>query len=84
MINLSQYINENKEGKNLHLEHIEDEVLNSGVAGTKGAINFLKSLRDMLSGHSKSSKINLTTKWDGAPAIFAGIILQISIRIQFP
>ena len=66
-------LSEDKTGKNLHLEHIEDEVLNSGVSGTKGAINFLKSLRDMLSGHSKSSKINLTTKWDGAPAIFAGI-----------
>lgn len=52
-------------------EHIEDEVLNRGVAGARGAINFLQSLRDMLAG-SATSKINITTKWDGAPAVFAG------------
>jgi hypothetical protein len=72
MITLSQYLAESKEGKNLHLEHLEDEVLNGGVSGTRGAISFLQSLRDMLAGHSKS-RINVTTKWDGAPAIFAGI-----------
>jgi len=60
------------EEKNLHLEHLEDEVLNNGVVGTRGAINFLQSLRDMLAGNAKSS-VNVTVKWDGAPAIFAGI-----------
>ena len=69
----SEFITEaKKEGANLHLEHIEDEVLNRGVAGTRDAINFLQSLRDMLAGHS-SSKVNVTTKWDGAPAVFCGI-----------
>jgi hypothetical protein len=61
-----------KEGANLHLEHLEDEILNRGVAGTRDAINFLRSLRDMLAGHSES-KINTTTKWDGSPAVFCGI-----------
>ena len=60
------------EAKNLHLEHLEDEVLNNGVAGTRAAISFLQSLRDMLAGNVKSS-VNVTVKWDGAPAIFAGI-----------
>ena len=60
------------EAKNLHLEHLEDEVLNNGVEGTRGAINFLQSLRDMLAVNVKSS-VNVTVKWDGAPAIFAGI-----------
>ena len=60
------------EEKKLHLEHLEDEVLNSGIVGTRGAINFLQSLRDMLAGNVKSS-VNVTVKWDGAPAIFAGI-----------
>ena len=60
------------EAKNFHLEHLEDEVLNNGVTGTRGAINFLQSLRDMLAGNVKSS-VNVTVKWDGAPAIFAGI-----------
>ena len=58
--------------KNLHLEHLEDEILNGGVDGTRGAINFLRSLRDMLAGSSKSST-TVTVKWDGAPAVAAGI-----------
>ncbi len=68
----TEFITEAKEGKNLHLEHIEDEVLNRGVTGTRDAINFLQSLRDMLAGNS-SNKVNVTTKWDGAPAVFCGI-----------
>jgi len=60
------------EQKNLHMEHLEDEVLNGGVEGTRGAINFLQGLRDMLAGHGSSS-VNVTVKWDGAPAVFAGI-----------
>ena len=59
------------EQKNLHMEHLEDEVLNGGVAGTRGAINFLQGLRDMLAGNSASS-VDVTVKWDGAPAVFAG------------
>jgi hypothetical protein len=71
-MNFTQFLNEAKEGKNLHLEHIEDEVLNRGVPGARDAINFLQSLRDMLAGHAQS-KVNVTTKWDGAPAVFCGI-----------
>jgi hypothetical protein len=71
-MNFKEFLTESKEGKNLHLEHIEDEILNRGVAGTRDAINFLQSLRDMLAGNSES-KVNITTKWDGAPAIFCGI-----------
>ena len=72
MLTFKQYLTEAKEGKNLHLEHLEDEVLNNGINGTRGAINFLQSLRDMLAGNAKRS-INVTVKWDGAPAVFAGI-----------
>jgi len=72
MKTFKQYLTEAKEGKNLHLEHLEDEVLNNGIGGTRAAINFLQSLRDMLAGNAKSS-VNVTVKWDGAPAIFAGI-----------
>jgi hypothetical protein len=64
---------ESKEGKNVHLEHLEDSVLNGGVVGTRQAINFLQSLRDMLAGHSRGSNISLTTKFDGAPAIICGL-----------
>jgi hypothetical protein len=72
MQSLRTYLNEDAQGKNLHLEHIEDEILNFGIGGARGSINFLRSLRDMLAGSSRSS-INMTVKWDGAPAIFAGI-----------
>ena len=65
-------LTEDKGGKNLHLEHLEDEILNYGVDGGRAALNFLRSLRDMLAGASRSS-VSLTVKWDGAPAIFAGI-----------
>lgn len=72
-MNFTKFLTESvKADKNVHLEHLEDEVLNRGVAGARDAINFLQSLRDMLAGHAKT-KVNLTTKWDGAPAVFCGI-----------
>ena len=58
-------------GKNLHLVHIEDLVLDGGVKGAREAINALRSLRDMLGGSSKTST-DITVKFDGAPAVFAG------------
>ena len=71
MIRFTEMLLEDKGGKNLHLEHLEDEIINYGVDGGRAAINFLRSLRDMLAGNSRSS-VNMTVKWDGAPAIFAG------------
>ena len=58
--------------KNTHLEHLEDDIINRGSKGGVNAINFLKSVRDMLAGHS-GTKINTTVKWDGAPAIICGV-----------
>lgn len=58
------------EEKNTHMTHIEDSVLYGGVNGTRQAINALRGLRDMLGGEHKGS---VSVKWDGAPAIFAGI-----------
>jgi len=72
MINFNEMLLEDKGGKNLHLEHLEDEIINYGVDGGRAAINFLRSLRDMMAGSSRSS-VNMTVKWDGAPAIFAGV-----------
>ena len=57
--------------KNLHLEHLEDEIINNGIDGGRAAINFLQGLRDMMKGKSKKG-VNMTVKWDGAPAIFCG------------
>ena len=72
MLRFIDTLNESKAGKNLHLEHIEDEIINFGVDGGRAAINFLRSLRDMLAGGARSS-VRMTVKWDGAPAIFTGI-----------
>jgi acetolactate synthase small subunit len=69
MKNLKTYL---KEEKNTHMEHLEDLIFNEGLAGTKQAIKFLSDLRDMLASSAKS-KVTSTVKWDGAPAIFAGI-----------
>ena len=57
--------------KNLHLEHLEDEIINNGIDGGRSAIYFLIELRKMLKG-SSNSRVNMTVKWDGAPAIWAG------------
>ena len=58
------------EQKNTHMTHIEDKVIYGGVKGTREAILALRSLRDMLKGEHDGS---VSVKWDGAPAIFAGI-----------
>ena len=70
MIRFQEYLTE-AAGKNLHLAPIEDEILNDGIHGARASINFIQSLRDMLAGTAKTS-VNVSTKWDGAPAIFAG------------
>ena len=58
--------------KNTHLEHLEDDIFNQGYAGATNALNFLQSLRDMLSSGKGGSNTKVTVKWDGAPAIICG------------
>lgn len=58
-------------GKNTHMTHLDDAVIYGGVDGARQAINALRALRDMLAGSTKTS-VNVTVKWDGAPAVFAG------------
>ena len=58
------------ESRNLHLEHVEDSVFESGNE-VREALRFLASLRNMLTGN-ESGGMGLTVKWDGAPAIFCG------------
>ena len=69
MKRFKQYI---AEEKNLHMTHAEDAIIDGGVTGTRNVINHLRDLRDMLKGSSKSS-VNVSVKWDGAPAVFCGI-----------
>jgi hypothetical protein len=53
-----------------HLEHLEDEMLNYGIAGCMAAVSFLQELKKML-GHQESSGF-MQTKWDGAPSVICG------------
>ena len=66
MENFTSYITEQK---NTHMTHIEDKVIYGGVNGTRQAILALRELRNMLGGEKDG---NVSVKWDGAPAIFAG------------
>ena len=59
------------EGKNTHLTHAADLVF-EGYVRTNMAVDFIESVAKMLEGNSKS-KLNVTRKWDGAPALFVGI-----------
>ena len=65
-MNFSEFITEQK---NTHMTHIEDKVLYGGVNGTREAILALKALKNMLGGVKDG---NVSIKWDGAPAVFAG------------
>ena len=78
MIKLSQFLNEAAAEKDRHLTHIEDAVLEGGVVGTRNAIQFLIALRDMFADDGQTLSearggLILRTKFDGAPAIYAGI-----------
>jgi hypothetical protein len=78
MKKFSTYITESAAEKDRHLTHIEDAVLEGGVTGTRNAIQFLISLRDMFADDGKTLKearggLILRTKFDGAPALYAGI-----------
>jgi len=68
MIDFKSFLTEEK---NLHLEHLEDSIINDGSRGFRDAINFVSEIVSMLSGNS-SGKYGITVKWDGAPAVFAG------------
>ena len=57
---------------NTHLTHLEELVLTQGPDGYKMARGFLLELLKSLKGNT-GSKIQTSVKWDGAPAIFAGI-----------
>jgi len=59
-------------GTNTHLEHLEDSIIDQGFKGGRNAINFLKSIKKMLKGNV-GGRLNVTVKWDGAPAVICGI-----------
>ena len=60
------------EGKNTHMEHVEEEALNRGKEGAEYAINQMMLFADMLKGRT-NKKLRVSVKWDGAPAIICGV-----------
>jgi hypothetical protein len=58
--------------KNTHLEHLEDSILLDGKQGATDAFKFLDLLAKTFSGQGNNN-FKITTKWDGAPAIFCGM-----------
>ena len=58
--------------KNTHMVHLEDLVLDHGYAGVMKALQVATGVRNTLAkGKGKRGKV--TVKWDGSPAIIAGI-----------
>ena len=57
---------------NTHLTHLEELVLTQGPAGYDMAKAFLLELLETLKGNT-NSRVQTSVKWDGAPAMFAGV-----------
>jgi len=61
-----------KEFKRTHLEHIEDIILTAGHPGGQAVIGYFTDIYNMLKG-GESSALQVSVKWDGAPAVVCGI-----------
>lgn len=60
-----------EQAANKHLTHLEELILTRGQEGYDVAKSVLINLLSHLQGKSKNN-IGVSTKWDGAPAIFVG------------
>jgi hypothetical protein len=58
--------------KNTHLTHLEDVLLDDGPAGAPFALNILQEFGRILNGGTVSRSLNVSVKWDGAPALIFG------------
>ena len=61
-----------REFKRTHLEHIEDIILTGGHQGGEAVIGYFTDIYNMLKGGG-SSALQVSVKWDGAPAVVCGI-----------
>jgi hypothetical protein len=58
---------------NNHITHLEDLILQGGQAGALRALDYCRDLIDMVQDDDDAwFRNDLTTKWDGAPAIICG------------
>lgn len=71
MLRFTSFLREEQEAKQIkHLTHLEDRPLQSGHAGAEHAISSLLAAHNHISSGMHSSQ--LTTKYDGSPAIVYG------------
>jgi hypothetical protein len=68
---INQIINEAVDGKNTHLEHLDDEIWNRGHQGAIEAIDYIEGATNLLAG-SAEQRYFATKKWDGSPALLLG------------
>ena len=68
---IQQIVTETVDGKNLHLEHLDDEIWNRGHQGAVEAIQYLEGAAGLLLG-SSDQRYFATKKWDGSPALLVG------------
>ena len=69
MLSFLEFLSEAADSKqNLHLTHADEDLYERGDAGAKAAIEFLKDFSLKVG----TNHADLTVKWDGAPALFAG------------
>jgi len=73
--NTSVDIQEEKVNKGGHISHLEDGMFEDGYEGLVSSIKILKDVVLSLSagGSNSPSSVNISTKWDGAPAVLAGV-----------
>jgi len=68
---INQIITEAVDGKNTHLEHLDDEIWNRGHQGAIEAIDYIEGATNLLAGTTEQ-RYFATKKWDGSPALFLG------------
>lgn len=68
---INQIITETVDGKNTHLEHLDDEIWNRGYQGAVEAIDYIEGATNLLQGTSEQ-RYFATKKWDGSPALLMG------------
>ena len=68
---INELLLETVDGKNLHLEHLDDEIWNRGYQGAEEAINYIEGATNLLKGNT-NQRYFATKKWDGSPALFVG------------
>ena len=66
------YLHEEKTGILMHLQHLEDLILDEGIAGLRFVEDVLREFHRMLKHGGVSTSLNITTKWDGAPSVIFG------------